>query len=482
MNLKTVGFYSLSLFSLFCLNSTVVSYADWEIQPLVEARVGYSDNIDFDDDDEESGFVGQVNPGISINKLTGRLQVQLDYLMQNFYFFDDSQLDTDHNLDAIARYAVIPETFFINTFASATQVLIDNDQQISVDNFNDTGNTTDEYSYGLGPQWIQDIGNYARANLSYLYAEQRFDDETADDGGPGDLDDNDRQTFLGSLSNIDPQSDRFDWIASYEWDEVDFETGDTFEFITQQLDVGYQITPRLELLGSYGYEDNDLGDNNVFDDDDGSFWTLGLLAGLGEFTAIEIRRAERFFGNFWLGSLTVGGPKLTVNGTYEERADLSGLGDVEFNFDNADNALELFDNDVEITPDDNNSVSVTKSWNFSLVYNISKSTFLAQVSNDDQEFLDTGNTEKLENYSLGWVWQITGISSLSAILELQKDDSVDAGGETESEFYDFELEYQRSISPKTDFDVTYSYTEGDSDDLDGKFKANTITAGIQHRF
>jgi len=482
MNLKTVGFYSLSLFSLFCLNSFIVSYADWEIQPLVESRVGYSDNIDFDDDDEESGFVGQVNPGITINKLTGRLQVQLDYLMQNFYYFDDSQLDTDHNLDAIARYAVIPETFFINTFASATQVLIDNAQQISVDNFNDTGNTTDEYSYGLGPQWVQDIGNYARANLSYLYAEQRFDDETADDGGPGDLDDNDRQTFLGSLSNIDPQSDRFDWIASYEWDEVDFETGDTFEFITHQLDVGYQITPRLELLGSYGYEDNDLGDNNVFDDDDGSFWTLGLLAGLGEFTSIEIRRAERFFGNFWLGSLTVGGPKLTVTGTYEERADLSGLSDVEFNFDSTVNALELFDNDVEITPDDNNSVSVTKSWNFALVYNISKSTFLAQLSNDDQEFLDTGNTEKLENYSIGWIWQITGISSLSAILELQKDDSVDAGGETESEFYDFELEYQRSISPKTDFDVTYSYTEGDSDDLDGKFTANTITAGIQHRF
>ena len=484
MNLKRVGHHSFSLISLACfLVVTTAAHAQWEIQPLVEARVGYSDNIDLDDNDEDSGFVGQVNPGVSINKLTGRLQVQLDYLMQNFYYFDGGDLDTDHNLDAIARYAIIPETFFINSFANATQVLVDNDQQISVDNFNDTGNTTDEYSYGLGPQWLQEISGLALANLSYLYSEQRFDDETADGDGVGDIDDNKRHTFFGSLGNLDPQSDRFDWVASYEYDEVDFDEGDTFEFITQQIDVGFQLTPRLELVGAYGYEDNDFGDNIAFDEEEGSFWSAGILAGFGEYTSLEIRRAERFFGDFWLGSLTVGGPKLTVTGAYEERADLSGLDDVEFNFDNAADPFSLFDNDVQISPDDRNSVSVTKSWDFAIAYNISKSTFVAQVSNDDQEFLDTGNTEKLESYSIGWVWQITGLSSLSAVLEFQQDESEDALGESESEFYDFDLEYQKALSPKTDFDITYSYSEGEFDDaVDGRFTSNTITAGIEHRF
>ena len=485
MILNRVGphlFFLVSLISLFA--TSTVSYAEWNIQPLVEARVGYSDNIDFDEDDEESGFVGQVNPGITVNKLTGRLQVQLEYLMQNFYYFDGSQLDTDHDLDAIARYAIIPDTFFINSFASATQVLVDNDQQISVDNFNDTGNTTDEYAYGIGPQWIQNLGSYAQANLSYLYSQQRFDDETAGDGGPGDIDDNDRQTFLGSLSNIDQQSDRFDWNASYEWDEVDFDTGDTFEFITQQIDVGYQLTSRLELVGAYGYEDNDLGDNTVTGDEDGSFWSAGLLAAFGEYTTLEVRRAERFFGNFWLGSLTVGGPRLSVSGTYEERADLSGLDEIDFTFDDTPDAFDLLDNDVEISPDDRNSVSVTKSWDFAIAYNISKSTFVAQVSNDDQEFLDTGNQEKIENYSLGWLWQITGISSLSAVIEYLKDESLDAAdGETESEFYDLDIVYERQLSPKTDFDITYTYSEGETDDvLDDDFTANTISVGIEHRF
>ena len=194
--------------------------------------------------------------------------------------------------------------------------MVDNDQQLEVNNISDTGNTTDEYSYGIGPQFVQNIGGVAIANLQYLYAEQNFDDETADDATQdGDIDDNDRQIFRASLANPNQESRRLDWTASHEWEKVNFDTGDTFQFTTSQIDVGYQVLPRLEVVGSYGYEENDLGDDNVlFDDDDGTIWSAGLLAGFGEFTTLEIRRAERFFDDFWLGSLTIAGPKLAVSG------------------------------------------------------------------------------------------------------------------------------------------------------------------------
>ncbi len=483
MNFKRVGFqisFLLSLLFYICAQSLL--YAQWEIEPLVQASIGYSDNIELDFEDEESGFVGILNPGIKISKPIGRLQVELDYLMENFYYLDDDQLDTNHSLDSIARYGVIPNTFFINTFARADQILIDNDQQISVDNFNDTDNTTDEYNYGIGPQWVQDLGGYARADVSYLYSQQRFDDKTAEDGGPGDFDDNDRQNFIAALSNINQQADRFDWLASYEWEEVDFDFGETIEFITQQIDVGYQLTPRLELVGSYGYEDNDLGNNVVFDDDDGTFWTAGAVLGLGEFTLLEIRRGDRFFGNFWLGELTVAGPKLAVNASYEEVADVSGSRDVEFGFEDRVNDLVLLDNDVDFSTDDRNSVSVTKRWSLGVSYNISKSTFLAAASNDDEEILDTGDTEKREIYTLGWIWQLTGISSLSLIAEYGNDESNDGINDTESDFFDFDVSYQKALTPKTDMLLRYVYSEGDSDVNDDDFNSNTIVAGIEHRF
>ena len=132
---------------------------------------------------------------------------------------------------------------------------------------------------------------------------------------------------------------------------------------------------------------------------------------------------------------------------------------------------------------DLNSVSVTKSWDFAIAYNISKSTFAALLSNDDQEFLDTGNTEQVESYSLGWVWQITGVSSLSVVGEFEQAESQDADGQTESDFFDLDIEYQKALSPKTDFDITYSYSEGEfDDDDDGEFNSNTISVGIVHRF
>lgn len=485
MNLKSTGLRLIPLSVMLSLVfiPSVSSAEGWEIQPTIEARTGWSDNIDLEDSDsEDSGFVGQVNPGVSIEKLTGRLQVLLDYQMQNFYYFDDSEFNTDHNLESIARYGLIPETFFLNAFATAEQVLIDNDQQISVDNFNDTGNTTDQYAFGLGPQWVQNLGSNARANISYLYSKQIFDDETDEDGVDGDIDNSDRQNFVASLSNINQNSDRLDWIASYQYDEVDFEDGETFDFTTYQLDLGYEITSRIELVGSYGYEDNDLGDNVAFNDDDGDFWTIGALAGFGEYTTLEIRRAERFFGDFWLGSFTVGGPKLSVSATYQERADLSGIDDVEFDFDNSADALRLLDNDVETSPDDFDSVSVSKSWDVAIAYTVSKSTFVAEYSNSDQEFLDTTNTEMFERYALGWLWRITGVSSLFARLEFQEDESRDVGLDTTSEVYDLDVEYRRALSPKTDFDVSYSYTDGKSDDLTDDFTANTISVGIIHRF
>ena len=473
-----------SLFTLICILvvPAVVYAGPWQIQPFVETRIGYSDNIEFDDDDEEeSGFIGQINPGVSIVKDQGRLQVNLNYVMQNFYYFDDSQHNADHNLDSVARYAIIPNTFFLNGYADITKVVVDNDRQISVDNLNSTGNTTDETTLGIEPQWVQSLGSYAQADLAYLYAVQKFDDETEEDGVEGDIDDNDRQRFLASLQNADPDSDRLDWALRYRNEKVDFEDGDTFDFVTQLLELGYQVTSRIELVGSYGYEDNDLGTITAVDDDDeDTFWTAGAVYNFGEFSFLEVRRGERFFGKTWFGNLVVGGPKLQVDATYEESTDLAVFDSIDTGLQSPTNALE---NDIDgSVTEDRDSVSISKDWDVGIAYNVSKSTFLASYVNEDQEFLDSADTEKFEAYEFGWIWQITGASSLFTSVEFQEDNSVDLGVETESEFFDFSVVYTRSLSPKTDFDVDYTYAEGEFDDGEEDFTSNTISVGLVHRF
>ena len=487
MTLKsTSSILPLLVFSCFLLNFTSASFAaSWKIEPTVEARVGYSDNIEFDDSgDEDSGFIGQINPGISIQKDEGRLLVQLDYLMQNFYYLDDSDLSTDHTLDAISRYEFVPKTFFLNGYASVTQVLVDSSEQISVDNLNSTGNTTDEVTLGVEPVWEQNLGTYMKARAAYLYAVQKFEDETEEDLVGGDIDDNDRQRFLANLGNRDVNSDRLDWGLQYRNEEVEFEDGEEFKFESQQIDLGYEVTSRIQIVGTYGYEDNDFGNIVITDDDeDDVFWDAGFIYSLGEFTALEVRRGERFFGNTWETRLNVGGPKLSASINYEEDTSLEVLDSIDS--DGFNSQQNLLQNDVDTNiANDRDSVSITKSWDATISYSVSKSTFAVNVTNDDLEFLDSGDREKSESYAFGWLWNISGVSSLFTTVEWIEDEFSDLGVEEESNLFDFSVVYTRQLSAKTDFDIDYSYSEGKEDDIDGEddFTSNTISVGLVHSF
>ncbi len=471
------------LILLFLLNlSSYVYAANWEIRPFVESRVGYSDNIELQGQDEEDGFIGQVNPGVSVLKQDGRLQVKLDYLMQNFYYVDGSELNTDNNLDAIARYEILPSRFFLNGYANISQLLIDSNQVISVDNLNDTGNTTDERTFGIEPVWAQDLGSYMQANLSYLYAIQDFKDESDEDGVAGDIDDNDRQRFLASLDKKDVQSDRFDWTASYLNEKVDFEDGQEFDFSYQQIELGYDLFSRLKIVGTYGYENNDFGNVVAIDEDeDGIFWDAGFIYGLGEFAAFELRRGERFFGKTWEADLKVGGPKLAFNARYEESTDLELLDTIDS--DSFNQEVNLLQNDIDTgVTNDRDSVAITKTWDGTLSYTVSKSTLVANFTNEDIEFLDSNDTEKYQSYAFGWLWNITGISSLFATVEWQEDESDDQSVTEKSDLFDFGVVYTRRLSPKADFDVTYNHAEGESDAADEDFTSNTISVGLLYRF
>ncbi|MFK7794822.1 MAG: TIGR03016 family PEP-CTERM system-associated outer membrane protein [Gammaproteobacteria bacterium] len=476
---------SLLAFLLLFLSVASISYAgQWEINPLVEARFGYSDNVEFEDNnDEDSGFIGQLNPGVSIEKNEGRLLVQLDYLMQNFYYLEDSDLSTDHDLDAIARYEFIPQTFFLNGYATISQVLVDSNQGISVDNINNTGNTTDERTLGIEPVWVQNLGTYAQANLAYLYAVQDFEDESEEDGVAGDIDNNDRQRFLASVGNQDVDNDRFDWALRHSDEKVDFEDGEDFEFSAQLIELGYAVTPRLQAVGTYGYENNDFGDIvSIEEDEDDTFWDAGFIYGFGEYTALEVRRGERFFGKTWEADLTVGGPKLLVNASYEETTDLEVLDSISS--DGFDAPQNLLQNDVDTNiSNDRDSVSIAKTWEGTIAYTVSKSTFAFNVTNDDVEFLDSNDTEKFESYAFGWLWNITGISSLFTTAEWQEDDSFDDGIDEKNSLFDFEIVYVKQLSAKTDFDINYVYSKGKSDlNDDEDFTSNTISVGLIHNF
>ena len=448
--------------------------AAWEIQPFVETRAAYSDNIEFEED-EDSDVVFQLNPGVFIEKLEGRLQVQLDYLMQNFYSIEDSDLSSDHNLDAESIFEAIEDRFFIDSYATITQALVDSTGTQSSSNLIDTGNTTDEYTFGVQPRWVQPLGGFALGELAYLYEIQRFEEDDDDD-----IDDRDTQRILATVTNQDPESDRLDWGVRYQDTKADFDDSDTVKFKRGQFDLGYELASRFQLVGSYGYEKNDFEIDPSIDDEDDTFWDAGFIVGAGEFSTLEVRRGERFFDNTWFGELIVGGNKLRANVVYEEEIEVGDF--------SSSSTRTFFDDPIEIDTDVNrdvtsnrNSVSVSKRWDLALSYTVKKSTFTAIAYDDDREFLDTLDTEDNSGYGLLWLWQITGVSSLEVVSLWDDNEATEDGVDSDSDFFELGIRYTRALSPNTDFDAGYVYNEGDDDD-DGDFEANTIDVGLVHRF
>ena len=468
---------ALILFSSLFFLSTA-SQAAWRLEPFIETRAAYSDNAEFEDDDE-SDFIMQLNPGFSISKDQGRLLVRVDYLLQNFYSFNDSDLSSDHTLDAFSTWEAIKDHFFIDAFATITQVLVDTTGTTSTANLNNTGNTTDQTTLGIEPKWRQRFGGFALGEVAYLYEIDRFEDESDEDGVDGDIDNSDRQRFLATLRNPD-EDDRIDWGLRHQDEKVDFDDSETVEFKRSQADLGIEIFTRLELVGSYGYESNDFESDPSVADEDDTFWDAGFIFGLGEFTALEVRRGERFFGNTWFGDFTIAGQKLAFNATYEE--------DIQVETARVDSRSFLdepatISNDVETdVAGDRNSVFESKRWDVSGSYRVAKSTFTLSAFNDDVVFLDTLDEEKSEGVSFQWDWRLSGVSALQSLIQWQDDEDDRDGDQDESDFTELSVRYIRSLSPKTDFDVGVVYTEGDGDDADEDFTSYTLDAGLIVRF
>ncbi|MCC8998145.1 MAG: hypothetical protein LM522_01400, partial [Candidatus Contendobacter sp.] len=88
----------LLLGSLCWAQDTGQLLEEWRITPRLSAGATYSDNIRLAPADEAEGdLVLQVDPGVSIRKQGGRLDLRLDYTAQGLLYANNSDASTINN-------------------------------------------------------------------------------------------------------------------------------------------------------------------------------------------------------------------------------------------------------------------------------------------------------------------------------------------------------------------------------------------------
>jgi uncharacterized protein (PEP-CTERM system associated) len=288
---------------------------EWRITPRLSVGATYSDNIRLAPTDEAEGdLVLQVDPGVSIRKQGGRLDLRLDYTAQGLLYANNSDASTiNNNLLAFGTAELYQDHLFVDAYGSISQVPVTSGGRVDAGNlglggggasggalglinwnlgvlpgatelFNPVGifgnialvgdDQTTAANFGISPSWRQNFGDWAKALLRYRY----------NDTGYGQSEFNSQTQSVAFNLDSGRRFSRLGWSLAYSYQQQDGSQRDNVQEggsnnlgggNTQQESVSGQLSYKLseawKLLAQGGYENN-TGYN---DNQNGAYWGLG---------------------------------------------------------------------------------------------------------------------------------------------------------------------------------------------------------------
>lgn len=294
---------------------------EWRLTPRLGVGAAYSDNINLaPNDPAESDLVFQVEPGVSIRKRGGRLDLRLDYTAQGLLYADHGDADQiHHQLLTFGTAELYQDHLFLDAFGSIERVPVTSGGRVDAGGlgagaglemgerlfgdlrlglpgspelfqpnglFSDlalTGNQVTANRFGLSPYWRQNLGGWGEALLRYRYEEVRYDRN--EDGlaeaspQPVDLFDSRTNTIELNVNNRRKASTLL-WNLDYSHQREESQ-GQEAQSVDSEEDrrermagrLAYRWNPRWSLLAEAGYENNTL---TTFDANrTGGYWGLG---------------------------------------------------------------------------------------------------------------------------------------------------------------------------------------------------------------
>jgi hypothetical protein len=280
----------------------------------------------------QDDFVFQVDPGVSVRKRGGRLDLRLDYTAQGLMYADNSDANTiNHFLQTFGTAELIQKNLFLDAYGSMAQVPIDSSRRTDVggsglrggassglDVFNNidfglpgatelfgpagifsnialTDNQATAHRFGVSPYWRQTLGGWVEALLRYRYDNIFYDEDEINDQQVeprSSLSDSQIHAVEVSFAS-GRRFSALEWNIDYFYQrekQDDREDPDTIndgddrrENVVGQLN--YRLNQYWSLLAEAGYENNQVTDFEA--SSDGAFWGLGAVWSPNRFVELQ---------------------------------------------------------------------------------------------------------------------------------------------------------------------------------------------------
>ncbi|WP_158583366.1 TIGR03016 family PEP-CTERM system-associated outer membrane protein [Salinisphaera sp. Q1T1-3] len=314
------------------------------VQATLSGSETYSDNITLASEDSErhADFVTTVAPRLDACSTTGRFRGEFSYQLQGVVYANDSRYNDVYNdIDSDATFELVKRHLYLDADTRYGQQVIDPSLGYADSNIiRPNQNKTTSWVSNVSPYLVQDLGAAGTGQLRYRYGRSIYDDDTVPDTTA--------QSVFASLTSPDT-AQPLSWQASVVTQWVDTDLGNpnryldsladlfpglsaadlgrdrdrTQHFDTATVQLGYNLSPRLQLTVLGGVEDKyrDNGDNDR--------WSAPRYqAGLRYTTAtntLAFNVGHRFYGESYQLLVAHQTRNIDFNLSYREDPSTSGL-------------------------------------------------------------------------------------------------------------------------------------------------------------
>lgn len=516
---------------------------EWLITPRLSTGITYSDNIRLAPADQAEGdWVLQVDPGVSVRKQGGGLNLRLDYTAQMLLYTQSGESQVNNDLIAFANAELYPEHLFVDVYGSIAQVPTNSTGRVDAGNlglsggssflslFNNidlglpgsreifnpigifsnlalTDDQTTAANFGISPYWQQNFGGWAEGTLRYRYDDTAFDQGDASDGR--------NQTVTLDL-NSGRRFSQLSWSLSAFYQAQDLngnDAGDAGNSTERSIDAQarYRLNPRWSLLAEAGYVNNDLA--TFADNRNGSYWAAGFgwtpsrFIGLDALygvnlnqvalrwtpsarTRFEVQRRDQDIGAspgvHWEGSadyrsrFSIWTLRYTEEVTSVQQLLANGLTGV-----GPDGQPIALDDTQQIAAGGgpfglNNDQFLRKRLDASVAYQRGRNGLLFNAFNEDRSYTTPDSSDENAWGAGGlWTWRFAPRTASFLGTGWEHDDT---GDEQQNDYWVSVIGLARVFTPDAGALISYRYYQNDADPSDQSFRENRLNLRFSMKF
>lgn len=240
----------------------------WHVQPRLSLGQVYTDNVALASAGKAQwDLFSEISPGLSVHGRGGRVTADIDYQMNSYVSVRHRSHDSvNHRLTATSTTELARQWLYLEATAGITQELISAQGPIALDNYSQSGNRTNVYTYSLSPYLRHDFGGYVNSLLRYTYGQAFYGTQVASNTQLEQID-----ARLGSGFRFGP----LQWGLSFHKQDQVRQSATDIRFENALADVSYQLLRSVRLMGQFGYENNYYQNSNVLLVN-GTYWGVGL--------------------------------------------------------------------------------------------------------------------------------------------------------------------------------------------------------------